>query len=132
MTKEPSPTTSPSKVTVSGSKQALINLVGNAIKYNRPGGGVEIKVADDGNNAIIGVIDTGLGIAPGDLSRIFERFYRVDKSRSRERGGSGLGLPITKKIVEDHGGSISVESTPGQGSVFRIKLPMAKYSSGGE
>jgi len=103
-------------------KQAIINLVDNAIKYNRPGGAVQLSTRSDDNRVVIEVRDSGIGIAPEDLPHVFERFYRVDKSRSRERGGSGLGLAIVKKIVEDHGGTVSVESTLGQGSTFRISL----------
>jgi signal transduction histidine kinase len=103
-------------------KQAVVNLVDNAIKYNRPGGAVTISVSHEDGSGVIEVRDTGIGIAPSDQQFVFERFYRVDKSRSREKGGSGLGLAIVKKIVEDHDGRIMVESTPGQGSIFRIFL----------
>ena len=116
------------EVAVSGDtfqiKQVIFNLVDNAIKYNRPGGSVDITVQIENRLVIIKVADTGMGIATEDLPRVFDRFYRVDKSRSRERGGSGLGLAIVKKIVEEHGGMVSVESIPGQGSTFRIQLPL--------
>lgn len=104
-------------------KQALINLVDNAIKYNRPGGTVKISARAEGSQLVLQVQDRGIGISAADQQRIFDRFYRVDKSRSRSQGGSGLGLAIVKKIVEDHSGTISVESTPGQGSTFRMSLP---------
>ena len=107
-------------------KQAVINLVDNAIKYNQPTGRVKISTHTETYHFIIQVEDSGIGISPADQQRIFDRFYRVDKSRSRTHGGSGLGLSIMKKLVEDHGGIISVESTPGTGSTFRIILP--KYS----
>jgi len=104
-------------------KQAVINLVDNAIKYNKPGGTVKVSARAEGNQIIMQVQDTGIGISQADRERIFNRFFRVDKSRSRAQGGIGLGLAIVKKIVEDHGGTISVESTPGEGSTFRIALP---------
>lgn len=104
-------------------KQALINLVDNAIKYNRPGGTVRLSACAEGSQVVLQVQDSGIGISKADQQRVFDRFYRVDKSRSRSQGGSGLGLAIVKKIVEDHGGTISVESTPGEGSTFRIILP---------
>ena len=107
-------------------KQAIINLVDNAIKYNRPGGTVKISARAEGSQLVVQVQDSGTGISQADQQRIFDRFYRVDKSRSRSQGGSGLGLAIVKKIVEDHSGIISVESTPGQGSTFRMSLP--RYS----
>ncbi len=104
-------------------KGAIINLIDNAVKYNQPGGLIEIS-ATTGNDAVdIRIKDTGIGISAGDLPHIFERFFRADKSRSREKGGSGLGLAIVKKIVEDHGGTVAVESIKGQGSTFDIKLP---------
>lgn len=107
-------------------KQAVINLVDNAIKYNHPNGSVKLSAQLDGDNVVIQVEDTGTGIAPQDLSHVFDRFYRVEKSRSRDKGGSGLGLSIAKKIVEDHGGTVSVESVLGSGSTFRILLPVYK------
>jgi signal transduction histidine kinase len=104
-------------------KQVMINLVDNAIKYNRPGGSVKLSVRVDANNIVIQVSDTGTGIPQEDLDHIFDRFFRVEKSRSRDRGGSGLGLAIVRKIVEDHGGAVSVESTMGEGSTFYVVLP---------
>jgi len=104
-------------------KQAVINLVDNAIKYNQPTGWVKISTHTENSHLVIQVEDSGIGISQADQQRIFDRFYRVDKSRSRTEGGSGLGLSIVKKLVEDHGGIISVESTPGAGSTFRIILP---------
>ena len=119
---------SPEELSVRGDaftlKQAISNVVDNAIRYNRPGGKVSIltKVVD--NNLIIQVEDSGIGISKEDQQRIFDRFYRVDKSRSREQGGSGLGLAMVKKIVESHGGKITVDSIPGAGSTFEIYLPL--------
>jgi signal transduction histidine kinase len=107
-------------------KQAVINLVDNAIKYNRSGGTVKISAQAEGAQLILQVQDSGIGISIADRQHIFDRFYRVDKSRSRSQGGSGLGLAIVKKVVEDHGGTISMESTPGEGSTFLISLP--RYS----
>jgi signal transduction histidine kinase len=107
-------------------KQALVNLVDNAIKYSKPGGEVKISARTDDTQVIIEIKDNGIGISQADQQRIFERFYRVDKSRSRAQGGSGLGLAIVKKIAEEHGGTISVESTLGEGSTFRITLPRRK------
>ena len=108
-------------------KQAVINLLDNAVKYNTAGGVVKMKAWREDELAIIEVSDTGIGIAPVDLPHIFDRFFRVDKSRSRERGGSGLGLTIVKKIVEDHGGTVSVQSANEHGSSFRIQLPIWKH-----
>ncbi len=109
-----------------GIKQVITNLVDNAIKYNRPQGTVRVSARAEGNNAVIEVKDTGIGIAAAEQQHVFDRFYRVDKSRSRSQGGSGLGLAIVKKIVEEHGGTVSVESTPGQGSTFRVVLPLQR------
>jgi signal transduction histidine kinase len=103
-------------------KQAVINLVDNAIKYNRPDGTVKIYVQAKGLEIVVQVQDSGIGISQADQQHIFDRFYRVDKSRSRAQGGSGLGLAIVKKIAEEHGGTISVESTPGEGSTFLMSL----------
>jgi two-component system, OmpR family, sensor histidine kinase ArlS len=105
-------------------KQAIFNLVDNAFKYNRPGGSVNITLHTEIRSVIIEVADTGIGIAPEELPKIFERFFRVDKSRSRQRGGSGLGLAIVKKVVEEHHGTVRVDSKPGSGTIFRVKLPL--------
>ena len=109
-------------------KQLFVNLVDNAIKYNRAGGEVKISARIEDARIVIEIKDNGIGISQSDQQRIFERFYRVDKSRSRAQGGSGLGLAIVKKIVEEHGGAVSVESTPGTGSTFRVTLPRQKMS----
>lgn len=103
-------------------KQALVNLVENAIKYNHPGGSVIVELEPHENEAIVRVRDTGIGIPKEDLGRIFERFYRVNKDRSRAVGGSGLGLAIVKHIVEAHGASVKVESEPGKGTTFSFTL----------
>jgi len=109
-------------------RQAVINLVDNAVKYNRPGGDVQVSCETDEARLLIRVKDSGIGIPQGDQQRIFDRFYRVDKSRSRAQGGSGLGLAIVKKIVEDHGGGIAVDSVSGTGSTFTITLPRHRPS----
>jgi two-component system, OmpR family, phosphate regulon sensor histidine kinase PhoR len=106
------------------------NLVRNAIQYTRPGGRIEVvtrpEAGPDGRprRAVLVVSDTGIGIPAKDRDRIFERFYRVDRARSRETGGTGLGLAIVKHVVENHGGSVSVLSELGQGSTFRVELPL--------
>ncbi len=104
-------------------EQVFVNLLDNAIKFNRPDGEVRVEVARADSNAVVRVHDTGLGIPSRDLPRIFERFYRVDKARSRATGGTGLGLAIVKHAVEQMGGSVFVESRLGQGSVFTVALP---------
>ncbi|HAT71278.1 MAG TPA: hypothetical protein DCS63_00495 [Elusimicrobia bacterium] len=103
--------------------QVLINLLDNAAKYNREGGEIKIAAADEGSCAKVSVEDTGAGIPAAHLPRIFERFYRVDKARSRELGGTGLGLSIVKHLVELHGGSVGVDSAGGRGSVFWFTVP---------
>lgn len=105
---------------------AFSNLIENAVKYNVENGSVTVGVNADHENAYISVADTGLGIAPEYHNMIFERFFRVDKARSRERGGSGLGLAITKSIIVLHHGSIGVESEEGKGTIFTVTLPL-KY-----
>jgi two-component system phosphate regulon sensor histidine kinase PhoR len=105
-------------------ERAVTNLVENAIKYTPPGGKVEVALKTDASHVIVEVRDNGIGIPPEDLPRIFERFYRVDRSRSREMGGTGLGLSIVKHIAQTHRGSVEVTSTPGKGSCFRLKLPV--------
>jgi two-component system phosphate regulon sensor histidine kinase PhoR len=106
-------------------RAALNNLIDNAVKYNRSGGRVEVALlaGGDGGDAVIEVRDNGIGIPRGELPRIFERFYRVDKTRSRETGGTGLGLSIVKHIADLHGGSVTAESEEGEGSVFTVTIP---------
>jgi two-component system phosphate regulon sensor histidine kinase PhoR len=100
----------------------MVNLIDNAIKYTNPGGSVSISTTRHDNVVTINVSDTGVGIPKESLPRIFERFYRVDKERSREAGGTGLGLAIVKHIVEAHGGKVTVQSTVGKGSTFSFRL----------
>lgn len=102
------------------------NLISNAIKYNNDGGEVEVHLKSHKNHITVEVKDNGKGIPPEDLKRIFERFYRVEKSRSREKGGTGLGLAIVKHILEGHKSKISVSSTLGKGSIFSFELPVEK------
>jgi two-component system phosphate regulon sensor histidine kinase PhoR len=104
-------------------EQVWVNLLENAIKFNRPEGEVVVDVQRNAEWAVIRVHDTGTGIPSRDLPRIFERFYRVDKARSRATGGTGLGLAIVKHAVEQMGGSVAVESMLGKGSVFTVTLP---------
>lgn len=103
--------------------QVIINLLSNAVKYSKEGGSVEISVMEDKDATCIKVKDSGIGIDKEHLEHVFERFYRVDSSRSRLTGGSGIGLTITKAIAEAHGGTIEVESEAGVGSVFTLKIP---------
>ncbi len=107
-------------------EQVVINLVSNAIKYTSRGGNVSIEVANGGPMVSMAVSDTGIGIMQEDLPRIFERFYRVDKARSRQSGGTGLGLSIVKNIVEAHGGEVRVASEFNRGSCFTVSLPSGK------
>jgi heavy metal sensor kinase len=106
-------------------REVVTNLLSNAIRYNRPGGRAAATARAEGTEAIIEVSDTGLGIPKKDRPQIFERFYRVDKARSREAGGSGLGLSITRWIVEAHGGTIAFASKEGEGTTFTVRLPGA-------
>lgn len=106
-------------------KQVLINLIENGIKYNMPNGKVEIsvdQVPEKPHKLILSVSDTGIGIDETDIPRVTERFFRVDKSRSRERGGTGLGLAIVKHIIEAHGEELKIKSEPNKGSTFLISL----------
>ena len=104
-------------------EQAVVNLLDNAIKYSEPKSTILLKAQRNNSEIRISVEDQGIGIAQKHLPRLFERFYRVDKSRSRNLGGTGLGLAIVKHIAQAHGGHITVESTLGVGSVFTIHLP---------
>jgi two-component system phosphate regulon sensor histidine kinase PhoR len=106
-------------------ERLLVNLLENGIKYNRSEGSVEVRVAGVQGEAILEVADSGIGIPPESIARIFERFYRVDKGRAREEGGTGLGLAIVKHIAQAHGGQVEVESRLGKGSTFRVRLPLA-------
>ena len=99
------------------------NLVDNAVRYTKPGGSVNVRVTAAGESVILTVQDSGIGIPSRELPRVFERFYRVDRARSRETGGTGLGLAIVKHIAENLGGSVSVESELGSGSTFEVRLP---------
>jgi two-component system phosphate regulon sensor histidine kinase PhoR len=103
-------------------EQVFVNLLDNAIKYTPPGGQVEVSVVAEPERVVVTVRDHGPGIPPQSLARVFERFYRVDEGRSREEGGNGLGLAIVKHIVQLHGGTVWVESTPGKGSAFSFTL----------
>lgn len=103
--------------------ELVYNLCDNAIKYNRPGGRVDISISDGRDGAVLTVADTGVGIPRESLERIFERFYRVDKSRSKATGGTGLGLSIVKHAALLHGAWVGVESEPGRGSTFRVTFP---------
>ncbi len=104
-------------------EQAVVNLLDNAIKYSEEGSSIQVEATQSDNEFVISVRDHGCGIEKKHLTRLFERFYRVDKARSRQVGGTGLGLAIVKHIVQAHGGHLSVESVPGKGSLFSIHLP---------
>jgi two-component system phosphate regulon sensor histidine kinase PhoR len=105
-------------------RELVDNLLGNAIKYTPPGGRVDIRLAVEGASAILEVEDTGIGISPEDQSRVFERFYRVDKARSRQMGGTGLGLSIVRHVALAHGGNVSVRSAERRGTTFRVQIPL--------
>lgn len=112
------------EISLPGFEQALVNLLDNAIKYTMEGGKVAICASSDDQSMKISVTDNGCGISKEHLPRLFERFYRVDKARSRKMGGTGLGLAIVKHIIHAHGGSVEVESEPGKGSTFTMTLPL--------
>lgn len=105
-------------------KQVLINLIDNAMNYSDPGTLIAVKIEQTADQALVQVSDRGLGIPLQQQTRIFERFYRVDEARSRSTGGSGLGLAIVKTLIEGMGGSVTVRSRPGEGSIFTITLPI--------
>lgn len=106
-------------------EQVFVNLIDNALKYT-DSGSIEVRTSTRGNQAVFAISDTGRGIPPEAIPRIFERFFVVDRSRSRKMGGTGLGLAITRHIIEANGGTISVSSTPGQGSIFLFTLPLSR------
>jgi heavy metal sensor kinase len=106
-------------------RRVVVNLVDNAVKYTPAGGKVELSLRAVDGRAVIGVRDTGIGIEPGAAARIFEPFVRLDAARSRDTGGAGLGLALVRTIVTAHGGTVEVESAPGAGSRFTIRLPLA-------
>jgi signal transduction histidine kinase len=105
---------------------AFLNIVKNAIEYNREGGDVRVELRNMGGEALVRIQDTGIGIAPGDLPRVFDRFFRADKARTRKSGGSGLGLAIARRVIEDHGGTIACRSQVDQGTEFLTRLDVAQ------
>lgn len=123
----------PQPATVVGSARDLSllirNLIDNAIRYTGPSGKIQVRVTSDRDDVVLTVEDTGVGIPSRELPRVFERFYRVDRARSRETGGTGLGLAIVKHVAENHGGRVQVQSELGRGSTFEVHLPAA-YPAG--
>ncbi len=103
---------------------ALFNLLENAVKYSDPGTSVRVRTATDGRMVDLSVEDHGIGIPRRDIERVFERFYRVDRARSRETGGTGLGLAIVRHVANNHHGQVHVESDEGHGSTFTLRLPL--------
>jgi two-component system sensor histidine kinase SenX3 len=103
---------------------AVTNLLDNAVKYSEPGEPVEVDATVEVATVCISVRDHGIGIPSRDLERIFERFYRVDRARSRATGGTGLGLSIVRHVAQAHGGDVTVESVEGEGSTFRLRVPL--------
>jgi signal transduction histidine kinase len=106
--------------------QVLFNLLDNAVRFTPEGGRVGVSASRHNGSVEVRVSDTGVGIPPEHLPRLFERFYRIDSARSRDDGGTGIGLAIARSVIEAHGGRIWAESTPGRGSVFAFELPVAK------
>jgi signal transduction histidine kinase len=107
-------------------RQLTVILVDNAIRYTNEGGSVDVSVGRDDGTGVLRVRDTGIGIAPDVLPRVFERFYRADAARNRDSGGAGLGLAIAREAAAARGGSVEAESEPGSGSVFTARLPLAE------
>ncbi|NEP46179.1 MAG: two-component sensor histidine kinase, partial [Okeania sp. SIO2H7] len=105
-------------------EQVLVNLIGNAIRYT-PSGFIKLRVWQEDTWVWVAVVDTGMGIAQADLPHVFERFWRADRSRDRHSGGTGIGLAISRRLVELQGGMITVQSELGKGSTFRFSLPIA-------
>jgi two-component system phosphate regulon sensor histidine kinase PhoR len=112
-----------------GVEQVLINILDNAVKYTPAGGKVSVYARTGAGGVTIAVQDSGIGIEQKHLHRLFERFYRVDKGRSRDMGGTGLGLSIVKHLATAMHGDVRVESAPGQGSTFFVELPLAPAES---
>ena len=106
--------------------QVIVNLISNAISYSASESQIQVRLSRIRHQCLLEVEDHGMGIAPDDQSRIFERFYRVDKARSRDSGGTGLGLSITKHIIEAHEGQIEVDSELGVGSTFKVTLDLSE------
>jgi two-component system sensor histidine kinase BaeS len=106
-------------------EQILANLLSNALRYTDPGGRVTVHVAPADGHAELDVRDSGIGIAQADLQHVFTRFWRGERSRSRATGGAGIGLSIVRELARAHGGDVTVESVPGEGSLFRVILPLA-------
>jgi signal transduction histidine kinase len=111
-------------------QQVIVNLIDNAIKYTQGGGEIEISVGREGDTAVLEVSDNGAGIPVHALAHVFERFYRADKARSRATGGAGLGLSIVKAICTAHSAEVKVSSEEGQGSCFRVELPLLDVFTG--
>src|SRR5262249_31753934 len=105
-------------------RQVFINLLDNAIKYTPAGGRVAVQLEQDGDEAVVRIRDTGGGIAPEHQPHVFERFYRVDRARSRAEGGTGLGLSIAHSIVQSHDGDVALTSAPGEGTTVVVTLPL--------
>jgi signal transduction histidine kinase len=112
--------------------QVVDNLIDNALRYTPPGGRVRLDARQAGDAVVVSVEDTGIGIADEALPHVFERFYRADSSRSRDSGGSGIGLAIVKHLVERHGGEVGVTSQPGRGSRFSFRIPATVAERGEE
>ena len=111
-------------------RSAVLNLITNAVRYTPRGGRIRVVWKRTGTGAVLTVADTGIGIPPEHLPRITERFYRVDKGRSRDTGGTGLGLAIVKHVMRRAGGELSIESTSGEGSKFMLRFPEERIFSG--
>jgi signal transduction histidine kinase len=107
-------------------RQILLNLLSNAIKFTPPGGEVRLRAFRRGGDIVIGVADTGIGIAPEDIAKAFESFRQIDSRLSRRYEGAGLGLPLTKQLVERHGGTIALESRVGEGTTATVTFPAAR------
>lgn len=125
MTAEASPDLPAVRVDPERMRQVLGNLLGNALRHTPPGGRISLSAAPDDGALLLSIADTGSGIAPGDLPYVFDRFYRGDRARPEGQGESGLGLPIARSLVEMHGGTIGIQSGPGAGTTFLIRLPVA-------